>query len=52
MPILITNVKDRLTWTLTTHGQYSVKLDWANNDSIRRHPKAKFISSIWTCLSN
>lgn len=45
MHIPSTNVKDKLTWKFTSHGEYSVKTTtWTNNDLIHPYPKAEFIN--------
>lgn len=41
VPIPIIEIDGRLAWKFAFHGEYSIKIViWANNESIRPHPKA------------
>lgn len=43
------NIEDKICWNITPTGTFSVKSAiWTNNTNIDTHPKAKFISSIWS----
>lgn len=47
-PVPINNIDDRFAWKFTSDNEFSVKIaKWANNDSVRPHPKAKSINGIW-----
>lgn len=47
IPILVCHIEDKMFWEFTCDDSFLIKTTWANNDSIKPHPKAKFINSIW-----
>lgn len=47
-PIPTLDIKDRIKWKFTSHGDFFVKtVTWPNNNNITHHPKAYFLNSIW-----
>lgn len=45
--IPVNNIDDRKAWRFSPLRLFVKTATWANNTSVRPHPKAKFINSIW-----
>lgn len=46
--ISINNIDDKLTWQFTSNGDFFIKTTtWADNISVKPHPKTKFLTSLW-----